>query len=186
MTIQFTANAPLDTHTKIDQWLPDIQQVSSTGGGAEGEVTNLSDGYEVRYLSVDKIASGELVNAIHASCWRHLVMSGSHIHGEIELDDSHEPVALHTGIGKDGLQAALYHAEKLDGNYEVCVLHSSHLKFVGLWLHNESKDWIMPYPPNATSLANYQTVTIDDVLAVLQPMARDVLESSATDEPTGG
>lgn len=186
MTIKFTAGAPLDTYTKLDEWLPDIQRTSLISGGAEGDVLNLSDGYEVRYLSVAKIASGELVNAVHTGRWRHLLLSGPHVYGEIELDASHEPVALHTGSGKDGLQAVLHLAEKLESNYEVCVVVSPPLHFVGLWLHNESEDLIMPYPPNATSLANYQAVTINDVLAVLQPMARDVLEASATGEPTSG
>lgn len=188
MTIQFTAGAPQDTHTKLGNWLPDIQQVSMAGGATEEETINISDAYEVKYLSVEAIASGELLNAVHTSRWRHLVMSTAqaHAHAEIELDENHQPVALHTGQGKNGLQSVLNTVDSLEIDYEVCVLKSPALRFIALHLHNDNEDWILPYPPNATSLTNYQRLTAADTLAVLQPMAQEIIEAMAVGEGIGG
>ena len=77
-------------------------------------------------------------------------------------------------------------AENLGDDFEVSVLEAAPLRFIALWLHNDTTDWIMPYAPNLTSLDNYSTVSISDALAVLQPMAEEVMEASAEDNPTGG
>lgn len=185
MSIRFTSGAPTDTHDKIHGWASELQSGSAlrTGGG---EPLTLGDAYEVKYLSVQEIASGHLLEAVHASRWRHLVTHGGQPHGELELDESHEPVALHEGPGKDGLRAALEAAENLGDDFEVSVLEAAPLRFIALWLHNDTTDWIMPYAPNLTSLDNYSTVSISDALAVLQPMAEEVMEASAEDKPTGG
>ena len=184
MTIQFTTRAPVDIHAKLDGWVSDIQDPSLAIVDGEGTVLNVRDSYvyKVKYLSVTKIASRELVNAIHTSRWRSLVMSGQHVYGELELDDAYEPIALYKGTSKDGLQEALGLTKNVEDNdnheYEACVLTSPPLRFIGLWLHSESKDWLIPYPFNATALENYKPVTINEALAVLQPRAEEVLKYS--------
>ena len=181
MTIQFTAGAPEDTYTKLNDWLPEIENCCLTNGATEGDEVNLSDAYEVKFLSISEIASGKLLDAIQGSHWRHLIMTGDgdqlNIHGEIELDDSQKPIALHTGRGKDGLDSAFKIAEQRKNEYNVSVLRCRPLCFIGLWLHNEQEDLIMPYPPNATTLKDYEELSVESVLEVLQPMARDLLKS---------
>lgn len=185
MSIKFTSGAPKDTHGKIHGWESELMRASAKGSGG-GDPLTLGDAYEVKYLALQGIAAGDLLGAVHTSQWRRLVLHGPHPHGELEFDDAHEPIALHEGPGKDGLRAALEAAENLGDDFEVCVLQAAPLRFVALWLHNDSCDWIMPYAPNATLLVNYATVSVADALAVLQPMAADVMKASAGADPTGG
>ena len=183
MTIQLTVGRPLDTQTKLNDWFHEIENCCLTNGAKEGDDVSLGDAYEVKYLSISEVASGKLLDAIQSRRWRHLIMTGDgdklNVHGEIELDDSQEPIALHTGRGKDGFYAAFKIAEQLKNKYNVSILKSRSLCFVALLLHNDQEDLIIPYPPNATSLENYQVFSVDSVLEVLQPMARDFLESGS-------
>ena len=185
MSIRFTVGGPTDTQDKIHGWESELQAASARGA-AGGATLTLGDAYEVKHLSVQDIASGHLLDASYTIRWRHLVLYGQHPHGELELDDSNEPIALHEGIGKEGLQAALKAAEELGDDFEVSVLQVAALRFVALLLHNENVDLIMPYAPNLTSLDNYTPVPVSDALAVLQPMAMEVLSADAGPEPTGG
>ncbi|MGC1428777.1 MAG: hypothetical protein WA822_09320 [Albidovulum sp.] len=182
MSIKFTSGAPTDTHDKVHSWVNELQSQSQ-----EANVFPvIGDGYEVKYVSAEDIASGHLLDAAHTSRWRHLVTHGGRPHGELELDDMHLPVALHQGPGKDGLVAALKRAEQLQGDFEVAVLTSTPLRFIALWLHNDGSDLIMPYAPDATPLENYVAVPAGEALGVLQSMAADVLKMSAESDQSAG
>lgn len=149
---------------------------------------DLRHGHEVRYVPVSSVADGRLVEAEYESRIRHLVHSKQNESGpvgEIELDEAEEPVAFHRGPAKDGLARAIEVAEKLDGDYEASVLHITPLRFVGLLLQGEDT-LIVPYPPNATSLENFDPITEKEALSVLQPMAEEIMREEENDEPTGG
>lgn len=186
MAIRFSADAPRDTHNKLGDWLPELQRVAAVAGTARGAGLNLSDGYEVKYLSAEPIAAGAGFDAAHASRWRHLVMSGSNAHGEIELDDALEPVALHEGVGKEGLLAAIEMAEQLGPDFEASVVMAPALRFIGLWLQGSGEELVVPYPPNATPLPDYRPIPVDEALAALQPLAAEVMAATKGGEPTGG
>jgi len=66
------------------------------------------------------------------------------------------------------------------------VIEVPALRFIGLWLHHDNEDLVMPYPPNATTLENFHLISVEDALAVLQPMAKELLKMSAGSETIGG
>jgi hypothetical protein len=185
MSIRFTPGSPTDTDKKLHKWTKELQLVSPSALAAGAPLT-LSEAYKVVYLSVTEIASGKLLDGVSTNNWRHLVLHGLHPQAELELNDALEPVALHEGPAKDGLQAALAAAENLGEDFEACVLQAAPLRFVGLWLRNEKQDWIMPFPPNMTALPNFSLTSVADAMAVLQPLALDILHSSTAANPTGG
>ena len=182
MTIRFTGGAPTNTHEKLGSWVDELRHPDK----ADAPLPSIGEGYEVRYLPVEEIAVGKLIDAAHTSRWRHLVAHDGRPHGELELDESLDPVALHQGPGKDGLSTALKRANELSEDFEAVVVMAPPLRFVGLWLHGAQSDLIMPYAPNDTDLANYVAVSVDDALEILQPMAVAVLEASAESDETGG
>jgi hypothetical protein len=185
MTITFTSGAPKNTLEKLVDWIPKIQNIALASGTEGGAVINLSQGYKVIYPSLQNVVLGKLFDTENTSRWRHLVVSEPIVYGEIELDDSTEPFALHQGEGKNGFKAAIERANKLSGDYEASVIEIPALHFIGLWLHNPEKDFIMPYPPNLTELKNYEITNYAEALSLLQAMAKDVLNASAGSESTG-
>jgi|CXWL01.1.fsa_nt_gi hypothetical protein len=185
MSIRYTSGSPADVHSKIHGWTNEIQR-SSARAMADAAPVTLGDAYEVRYLSAQAIASGKLLDAVHSSRWRQPLLQGRHPLGDLELDEAQEPIALHEGPGKDGLRAALNVAEKLDGDFEVCVLEAAPLHFIALWLHSDTDDWVIPFAPNLTALQNYSAIPVADALAVLQPLAATVLIASTGSDQTGG
>lgn len=185
MSIHFSAGAPTGTHLKLQRWASQLQRVS-TFSTAAGAPLTLGDAYKVVYLSLKDIAAGRLLAAAQSSAWRHLLTYGGQSHGELELDASDEPVALHEGPAKDGLPLALATANGLAGDYEARVIEAPPLRFIGLWLHDDARDWIIPFAPNLTALSNYVAVTEGDVLAVLQPMAADILQASLGNPSSAG
>lgn len=185
MNIRFTPGGPTDTHDKLHDWTDELRTLS-VRGAAGGAPLSLGDPYEVRYVSVEDVAHGRLIDGQHTARWRHLVSDGSHPHAELELDDTNAPMALHEGPGKDGFHAAVQAAEELEGDYVACVLASPPIRFIALWLHNDDEDLVMPYAPDQTGLEKYSPLTVDGALEVLSPMAAAVLEASAGEEPVGG
>nr|VFK67286.1 MAG: hypothetical protein BECKUNK1418G_GA0071005_11345 [Candidatus Kentron sp. UNK]VFK72622.1 MAG: hypothetical protein BECKUNK1418H_GA0071006_11265 [Candidatus Kentron sp. UNK] len=186
MAIHFSTGAPENTVGKLGGWIPEIERAALIADSAGGAVVNLSQGYKVRYLSFQDVGLGKLTDAEYTERWRHLIVSEPHTYGEIELDESLDPFALYQGEAKDGFNAAIKRSEEIKGDYEASVIEIPALRFIGLWLHNEAEDLIMPYPPNATALENYRSTSVGNALAVLQPLAQELLKTSAGSEPTGG
>lgn len=178
-----------NTYTKLEEWGPEIQ--SAIGfqppmGAAGGSVINLGDAYPVAYLTLDNIKSGNLLGSESKVRWRQLLMYGADVPAEIELDESEDIIALHTGEVKKGLKTALDYAENLPDSYEAKVLTAPALRFIALWLHNDSQDLLIPYPPDRTGFERYKPVSVEQVLKVLQSKAEQVSKVSAGSEPTGG
>jgi hypothetical protein len=171
MTIHFSNGAPTNTHKKISGWAKELRSANKARANVPAVI---GDAYKVRYLSAVDIASGHLLDAAHCAQWRHLVSHDGHSHGELELDEALQPVALYQGPGNDGLVAAIAQAAELEGDYEAIVLSSPALYFTALWLHNADADLIIPYEPNMTELANYVAVSSVAAMRVLKPLAKQV------------
>lgn len=186
MTIYFTKGAPQVSSLMLENWMPEILRISELSRRISDNRLELSEGYKVKYLSLAEIQSGNALSTAETDRWRHLIISGSKAYGEIELDASEEPVALYEGESNENLVSALNIADDLDGEYEACVLIASALHFSGLWLHNATEDWIIPYPPNATPLINFQKISATEVFTTLNSIANDIVEISMDNDPVGG
>ena len=194
MTIAFTAGGPSDTLNKLrkSNWGDELNRMAAMASQESPSETkdaaelSVGEPYQVKYLALDDVADGKLVNAAHTTRWRHLLGSPSRPHAEVELDADLEPIALHEGPGKDGLGAALEAAKTLDGDFEACVLQSAPLKFSALLLQNDEQQFVIPYAPNHTDLPNYKVLSVDEALEVLQPLATGIMGAMEGDGELGG
>lgn len=176
MSIQFTAGAPADLDAKVQLWGGGNQLSPARALSAETALS-LGTPYIVRYLSVQNVADGALLDAVQCSRWRLPILDAGNTSGELELDEAELPIAFHEGPGKDGVMAAVTAAESLAGDFEACVLEAAPLRFIALWLQSKAANWIVPFAPNQTALTNYKPVSTAEALAVLQPMAKAILEA---------
>ncbi|MGD8340401.1 MAG: hypothetical protein PVH89_06435, partial [Gammaproteobacteria bacterium] len=85
-----------------------------------------------------------------------------------------------------GFPRALGRAELLPGDYEGSVLAAPPLRFIGLWLQSQDGDWVIPYPPNATPLRNFETIPLQDAVATLRRIAAEIPDLSDPDDTRGG
>ncbi|OYY65128.1 hypothetical protein [Sphingomonas sp. 28-62-11] len=187
MTISFTSGGPTDTLEKLyaQQWSADLARLSATGF-ADGSALTLDTPYQVDYLSLDKVAKGAPGDAAQVTRWRQLIIGGGRPLAEVELNDHGNPIALHEGPAKDGLQAAIAKAALLDGDFTARVVQSAALKFSALKLQQGSQTLFIPYPPNQTGLANYEVIPAADAFAALQLLAAQTLKAAQGDGTTGG
>ncbi|OYW20952.1 MAG: hypothetical protein B7Y98_10710 [Sphingomonas sp. 32-62-10] len=187
MTISFTSGGPIDTLEKLhtQQWETDIARHSAAGAG-DGPPLTLGEPYQVDYLSLEKVAKGAPGDAVQVTRWRHLLIGGGRPLAEVELDDDGNPIALHVGPAKDGLQAAIAKAALVNGDFTARVVHSAALKFSALKLQQGNKTLFIPYPPNLTSLANLEVIAEAEVFAALQVAAAQTLKAAQGDDPSGG
>lgn len=174
MTIQFAKGSPEITAESLRAWLPEINRRAQLAGIGVGAEVAISQGYKVAYISAKTLREGNGIGDHQLEHWRHLIVSESHVLGEIELDASHNPLGVHWGPSKDGLSAAVRQADALKLDYEAHVIEAPSVHFVGLWLHSQSEDLVIPYPPNLTALKNFQVISYDRALSVLKEMAGEV------------
>ena len=187
MAVRFAGNAPRGIEKKLEDWAFILQEASRSAQAGNTDLA-LSEGYQVKFLSVDQISKGDLFDTCVSRCWRYLVLAGNHALGEIEIDDDLKPVAFYEGAGKDGLLEALEVAHQLEGQYKAVVLMAPALKFVAICLRSQGKELIIPYSPSITPLQNLAVFPAEDAIKVLRPAAQEVKRaySGDDDEPQGG
>lgn len=187
MTISFTAGGPVDTLEKLHalNWGDDLARLRATGFAEDAGLT-LGTPYQVDYLSLDAVAHGSPTEAVHTTQWRNLLHGGGRALAEVESDGAGDPIALHEGPAKDGLEAAIAQAESLGPDFTARVVQSAPLKFSALKLEGDGKELFIPYPPNLTPLPNYQVIPADEAFAILKPLAAQILEASKGSDTSGG
>ena len=187
MAIKFTSGESADTLEKLHalKWGDELDRLSVRSFAEEAPVT-LTGSYQVDYLSVAAVAQGNLADAVQTRGQRDMLMQGGRPVAEVELDGGGDPVALHEGPGKDGLQTALEQAQSIPGDFDARVVQSAPLKFSALLLEGEGKQMLIPYPPNLTPLPNGEPISVEDALKVLQPIAAQIIEMTKDDDKIGG
>lgn len=89
------------------------------------------------------------------------------------------------------LTAALDRVAAPDGEHVVGIISAPALNVIALWLEPEEGSGedgvlVMPFPPNATPVADCEAVTAAEALEVLQALARSLAEMTSGNEPSSG
>lgn len=186
MSIRFTTEAALENNQKIDVWRREIESAAMRSEKADLPL-KFGKPYAVIYLALADIAAGnKIAGIVCPTAWRQSVSHGESATGDLEFNEALEPIAFHEGPAKDGLRAAIAVAENVEGDFEASVLECAPLRFIALWLHSDTEDWVIPFAPNLTDLPNGEPIAMSEATSVLQSAAKAVLEAMEVSDHIGG
>lgn len=142
-------------------------------------LVHVSEPHRCYSVGLDDIAQGRLLGAARPGSFRYLIfLAGEAVADARVADDGAGGVrlaGLHLGPMAASTVHALHRAERVETverhDYELRCLQAPGLNFVGLWLHRDGDDLLLPTAPTPARVAPEGTYTEAQLIAQLQAPA---------------